>query len=148
MVSGTVGSAGLLVGRQLRFNMFDAEYTHEGDACTFEVLVRRFAVTAPGIGPLAEIVHDIDLNDGRYGRAETAGVARQVEGFAAGTHDDEEPAAEGRHVRGVARGFRRQMAHISYNAAARRSLGGDTSPHRTQRRFIRGDPSGGPAGSW
>mgnify|MGYP001589890570 CR=1 FL=1 len=73
-----------------RFDMFDAEYTHEGDACTFEVLVRRFRLADPALVPLAEIVHDIDLKDGRYGRAEAAGVALQIQGIAAGTDDDEE----------------------------------------------------------
>jgi hypothetical protein len=80
---------------ELRFDMFDAEYTHEGDACTFEVLVRRFSVSAPGVAALAEIVHDIDLKDERYGRPETRGVAAQVEGIAAGTDDDEERLRQG-----------------------------------------------------
>lgn len=75
---------------ELRFDMFDAEYTHEGDACTFEVLVRRFGVAEPGIDALSQVIHDIDLKDGRHGRAETAGVALQVDGIAAGTDDDEE----------------------------------------------------------
>ena len=75
---------------ELRFDMYDAEYTHEGDACTFEVLVRRFGVDTPGLAALAEVIHDIDLKDARFGRAETAGVALQVEGIAAGTDDDEE----------------------------------------------------------
>src|SRR6059036_612059 len=29
---------------ELRFDMFEAEYTHEGDACTFETLVARFGL--------------------------------------------------------------------------------------------------------
>jgi hypothetical protein len=80
---------------ELRFDMFDAEYTHEGDACTFEVLVRRFSVAAPGVAALAEIVHDIDLKDERYGRPETRGVAAQIEGIAAGTSDDDERLRQG-----------------------------------------------------
>lgn len=74
---------------ELRFDMFDAEYTHEGDACTFEVLVRRFGVSAAGVAVLAEIIHDIDLKDGKYGRAETAGVATMVEAIATAHPDDE-----------------------------------------------------------
>lgn len=80
---------------ELRFDMFEAEYGHEGDSCTFEVLVRRFAVGAPGVSALAEIVHDIDLKDERFGRPETRGVAAQVEGIAAGTSDDEERLRQG-----------------------------------------------------
>jgi hypothetical protein len=75
---------------ELRFDMFDAEFTHEGDACTFEVLVHRFELAERGLGPLAEVIHDIDLKDGRFGRPEAAGVALQVDGIAAGTDDDEE----------------------------------------------------------
>jgi hypothetical protein len=75
---------------ELRFDMFNAEYTHEGDMCTFEVLLRRFDIQAAGLLALAEIVHDIDLKDGKFGRVEAAGVGLQVEGIVAGTEDDRE----------------------------------------------------------
>src|SRR5262249_38192589 len=65
---------------ELRFDMFEAEFTHVGDRCTFEVLVSRFGLGAPGLQPLAEMVHDIDLKDGKYGRAETAGFERAIAG--------------------------------------------------------------------
>jgi hypothetical protein len=68
--------------------MFDAEYTHEGDACTFEVLVRRFSVAAPGVAALAEIVHDIDLKDAKFGREQTAGIAHVIAGVCATQDDD------------------------------------------------------------
>jgi hypothetical protein len=67
--------------KELRFDMFDAEYTHEGDRCTFEVLVRRFALSDAALDGLAEIVHDLDLKDGKYGRPETAGVGAAVAGI-------------------------------------------------------------------
>jgi len=72
-----------------RFDMFDAEYTHEGDACTFEVLVRRFGLADPALVPIAEIVHDIDLKDGKFARAEAAGVAMMVDAIAAAHPGDE-----------------------------------------------------------
>ena len=46
--------------------MFEAEFTHEGDLCTFEVLVRRFRRRDPALRHLAEIVHDIDLKDSKF----------------------------------------------------------------------------------
>jgi hypothetical protein len=52
---------------ELRFDMFGGEFTHEGDRCTFEALIRRFGLQDPALRPLAELVHDIDLKDGRYG---------------------------------------------------------------------------------
>jgi len=73
---------------ELRFDMFEAEYTHEGDRCTFEVLARRFAVADPAVAAIAEVVHDIDVRDGKFGRPETAGVERLVNGIALTQADD------------------------------------------------------------
>jgi hypothetical protein len=81
--------------RELRFDMFDAEFTHDGDLCTFEVLLRSFGLDDPGLRHLAEIVHDIDLKDGKYGREEAAGVGQLVAGIAAAHPDDEERLARG-----------------------------------------------------
>ena len=80
---------------ELRFDMYEAEYTHEGELCTFEVLIRRFELAAPGLTALAEIVHDIDLKDGRHGRPETAGVAAMLDAIAAAHADDETRIARG-----------------------------------------------------
>jgi len=41
---------------------------HEGDCCTFEVLLARFSLDQPGLVAITEIVHDIDLEDAKYGR--------------------------------------------------------------------------------
>ncbi len=67
---------------EMRFDMFDAEYTHEGQLCTFEVLLHRFALKEPALHAIGEIVHDIDLKDSKFGRPETAGVALVVNGIA------------------------------------------------------------------
>jgi hypothetical protein len=80
---------------ELRFDMFDAEYTHEGDQCTFEVLCRRFALDAPGLRPLAELVHDLDLKDHKFGRAETAGLGAQLTGLTLVHEDDTARIAHG-----------------------------------------------------
>lgn len=81
--------------RELRFDMFDAEFTHEGDLCTFEVLVRRFGLDDPGLRSLAEIVHDIDLKDAKFGREEAAGIGQLVAGIAAAHPEDEDRLARG-----------------------------------------------------
>ena len=67
---------------ELRFDMFEAEYTHAGDRCTFETLVRRFRLRDHALRTIAEIVHDIDCKDGKFGRAETPGVERLLTGIA------------------------------------------------------------------
>lgn len=84
--------------RELRFDMFDAEFTHEGDLCTFEVLVQRFGLADPGVRHLAEIIHDIDLKDAKYGREEAAGIGQLVAGIAAAHPEDEERLARGTAV--------------------------------------------------
>lgn len=67
---------------ELRFDMFEAEYTHEGDRCSFETLVRRFRLRDPALRAIGEIVHDIDCKDAKFGRAEATGVERLLGGIA------------------------------------------------------------------
>jgi len=67
---------------ELRFDMFEAEYTHEGEACTFEMLTTRFGLTDPALRAIGEIVHDIDYKEPTFGRPETAGVERLLSGIA------------------------------------------------------------------
>jgi hypothetical protein len=73
---------------EIRFDMFEAEYTHEGDHCTFEVLLARLCLPEPALQAIAEIVHDIDLKDGKFGREEAAGIKTLIAGIAAATDDD------------------------------------------------------------
>ena len=80
---------------ELRFDMFEGEFTHEGERCTFETLVRRFGLTDPALRAISEIVHDIDLKEERFGRAETAGVASMVHGITATIEQDLERLRRG-----------------------------------------------------
>jgi hypothetical protein len=80
--------AGDVRGGELRFDMVDGDFTHEADRCTFETLVRRAGITDPAVSKIAEIVHDIDLKDGKYGRPETSGIHRLIEGVIAGHASD------------------------------------------------------------
>jgi hypothetical protein len=64
----------------LRFDTFAGEFTHDGERCTFEVLVDAFELANdPALVALAEVVHDIDCKDDRYRRPETAGVRLMVD---------------------------------------------------------------------
>lgn len=56
------------------FDMRGAEFTHVGDLCTFEVLMRSFGVKDKAVKKIAEIVHDLDVKDEKYAKPETAGV--------------------------------------------------------------------------
>jgi hypothetical protein len=67
---------------EIRFDMFDGEFTHEGDLCTFEVLLERGAIDDPALRVIGQIVHDLDLKDARYDRPETTGIGTLIEGLA------------------------------------------------------------------
>ena len=69
------------------FDMIGADFTHEGDRCSFETMCARLNLTDPALGQLAEIVHDLDLKDSKFGRADAAGVQRLVDGLSAAHAD-------------------------------------------------------------
>ena len=79
----------------LRFDMFEGEFTHQGDACSFEVLLERCGPKDAALGAIAEIVHDLDLKDGKFERPEAAGVAAMIEGLALRHTDDARRLEEG-----------------------------------------------------
>jgi hypothetical protein len=74
---------------EVTFDMYEGDFTHVGDACTFETLLDRFEIREPGLSTIAEIIHDIDVKDGKFGRAEGPGVAALIAGIALAERDDE-----------------------------------------------------------
>ena len=80
---------------ELRFDMFEAEFTHEGDRCSFEVLLGHAGLTDPALQAIAEIVHDIDLKDGKFGRDEAGGIKALIAGVAMTHRSDEERLTRG-----------------------------------------------------
>jgi hypothetical protein len=71
------------------FDMFGAEFTHQGEDCTFETLIKKFGLTEdPGLHEIAEIVHDIDLKDDKFHRLEAAGLNATVRGLSELLKDD------------------------------------------------------------
>ena len=67
--------------RAVTFDMYGGDFGHQGGGCTFETLVARFAVRAPGIAWLAALVHALDLKIESDAVPEAAAVARMVEGL-------------------------------------------------------------------
>jgi hypothetical protein len=81
---------------EVRFDMAEAEFTHRGDRCTFEVLLARAGLASDrALAAVGEIVHDIDLKDGKFGRPEADGVRTLIAGLCAATADDEERLRRG-----------------------------------------------------
>lgn len=73
---------------EYRYDMQDGEFTHVGDKCSFEVLMIRAGITDPALKAIAEVVHDIDLKDGKFGRPETLGISHVVSGICRTQGDD------------------------------------------------------------
>jgi hypothetical protein len=78
---------------ELRFDMFDAEFTHVGDRCTFEVLLERMGLEDLALVAIGEIIHDLDLRDGKFGRDETLGVRSTIDGICTIARDDDQRIA-------------------------------------------------------
>ena len=71
------------------FDMFGAEFTHQGEDCTFEMMIKRFGLGGdPALSQMAEIVHDIDLKDDKFHRHEAAGLNAVVRGLGELLKDD------------------------------------------------------------
>jgi hypothetical protein len=73
------------------FDMFVAAgFGHRGEDCTFETLCKEFAIREKGIKRVAQIIHDADLGDEKFGRTEGQGLDQVLSGWARqGVGDDE-----------------------------------------------------------
>jgi hypothetical protein len=83
---------------ELRFDMFDGEFTHEGDLCSFETILDRFGLESPALQAVGEIVHDIDLKDRKFKREEAAGIDRLISGICMAQKGDLERLRRGSAV--------------------------------------------------
>ena len=63
--------------------MFGSQgFGHRGDDCTFETLRKQFGIRGRRIAAIAEIIHDADLADEKFGRVEGLGLDRTLIGWA------------------------------------------------------------------
>lgn len=80
---------GEVVEGGIPFDMFGAEFTHHGEDCTFETMIKQFGLAeSKGLGAIAEIVHDIDLKDDKFHRLEAPGLNSIVDGLSKVLRDD------------------------------------------------------------
>jgi hypothetical protein len=78
------------VPEAIPFDMLDAEFSHHGNCCTFETLIKRFAISDKSVAQIGEMIHDADLDDARFQRVEAVGIDRVLKGWAKeGVPDDE-----------------------------------------------------------
>jgi len=79
-----------LNGRVLTFDMLEGDFSHDGDDCTFETLIRRFGIQDKPVCKIAEMVHDADLGDDKFQRTECIGIDRVLKGWAKEGLSDQE----------------------------------------------------------
>ncbi len=73
----------------IAFDMYGAEFTHHGEDCTFETMLKQFGLSdSNGLREIAEIVHDIDLKDDKFHRLEAAGLNAIINGLSEVLRDD------------------------------------------------------------
>lgn len=73
------------------FDMFQGGgFGHRGDNCTFETLCEAFRIRDAKVQMIAQVVHDADLEDEKFGRTEGAGLDRVLVGWAKQDVSDDE----------------------------------------------------------
>lgn len=63
------------------FDMLGVEFSHRGEDCTMETLLKRFAIKDAAAWEIARIVHDTDLKDAKYGKEEAKGLSLLLKGM-------------------------------------------------------------------
>src|SRR5438132_1538009 len=77
----TFASRESVPAKAIPFDMFQGGFGHRGEDCTFETLRKEFRVRDAGVATVGEMVHDADLNDGKFGRKEAFGVDEVLKGW-------------------------------------------------------------------
>jgi hypothetical protein len=71
------------------FDVAGARLSHHGDDCSFETFLKEYELKDPVLAEIAEIVHDADLMDEKYGRPESEGLDAIVRGMQMALPDDD-----------------------------------------------------------
>jgi len=64
------------------YDMTDGEFTHHGEDCTFETLLKRFAIADGAAVKIGQMIHDADLEDDKFQRSECSGLDLVFKGWA------------------------------------------------------------------
>lgn len=78
----TFAEEGHVPAGSIPFDMYHGGFGHRGDDCTFETLQKEFRIRDAKARAIGEMVHDADLNDGKYGRKEAFGIDEVLKGWA------------------------------------------------------------------
>jgi hypothetical protein len=91
------------------FDIRGADLSHHGSDCSFETILRRYDLDDPVLWRVAAIVHEADLDDGRYDAPEAPGFDVALRGLSMICPDKETLALTGPLFDGVYEYHRRAM---------------------------------------
>ena len=91
------------------FDMPGVDLSHHGADCTFETLLRRHDVADPVLWRMAALVHEADLDDGRYDAPEAPGFDLALRALSMVENDERVLALTGPLFDGVHEFFRREL---------------------------------------
>lgn len=91
------------------FDMRGVDLGHHGDDCTFETVLRRYDLVDPALARIGQVVHEADLDDGRYDAPEAAGLDTVLRGLSLVCTDEETLAVTAPVFDGLYEFFRRQL---------------------------------------
>ena len=77
------------------FDMMDVEFSHQGEDCTFETLLRRFDIIDKAARRIGEMIHDADLDDGKFQQVDCIGIDRVLKGWNKSAMTDQEVLTAG-----------------------------------------------------
>ena len=80
------------------FDVRAGEFTHAGDMCTFEMLIKVFNLKDKTLKRMAEIVHDLDMKDEKYKAIEAKGLEEILIGIRKTAKDDRDALEKGMQV--------------------------------------------------
>lgn len=121
------GDGPAVAPKAIPFDMYDVEFSHHGDRCTFEVLSGRFGIVDRAVVRLGRLVHDLDLKETRFNVPEAPAVGRLVDGLRQTFPRDDELLEHGMVL------F--EALYRSYGSGPlRRARAGRTSPARSNTR--------------
>jgi hypothetical protein len=82
----------------IAFDMVGGEFTHVGDMSTFEVLLKSFGLKDKALGVMAEIVHQLDLQDEKYQNPAAEGLREILDGIRKTVKDDHKALEKGMSI--------------------------------------------------
>ena len=84
-----------LAAKAVSFDLPGGDFSHEQERCTFEVILAAFNFRGKALRKMAEIVHELDLKDGKFANPLAAGVESILLGIRQTAAQDRDALEEG-----------------------------------------------------